>query len=264
MKSKSFLNIVGRCFEHEPSTLNSALNIIKGIDTHNDIAILTRYHWWNDKNRDFISTLLKSYILSLVNNNILVTKNKLLVTDTENNNFRNSAYVLLEGFRNMKASDLKCIGNTDKSVTPIENALSGCWALSASENVDNVFLHPQIRSPVSGFADYFINSHCNCIFEFIKDGTTAHCDEHLNRFLSGQYPWKQFLIVNLVMKENVKQNPLALPTNAAYHNIFFTYVYSENTLYCGKTRISSPAIECFRSSSKINNALPTSDFYIPK
>jgi hypothetical protein len=146
-------------------------------------------------------------------------------------------------------------------MTPIEYALSNCWAFSASGIVQNVYILPQIRSPASGFAGFLINSHCNCAFEFIKDGTTANCDEHLNRLLSETYPWKQFLIVNFVMKEREIKCPLALPTNATYHNIFFTYVYSENTLYCGNTPILSPAVKDLYSSSIINDSPPIRDFF---
>ena len=120
----------------------------------------------------------------------------------------------------------------------------------------NVYMKAQITYPNSGYADFYVNGACNCVVEFIRNATQASCDIHLNRFLSGKYPWKNFIIVNFAMKGST----IVLPTNQHYHNIVFTYVHSENTLYCGNTAIKSPAVSSLASAAPIDNPLPISNF----
>ena len=96
----------------------------------------------------------------------------------------------------------------------------------------------------------------SCIVEFIRNATQGTCNEHLSRFLSGKYPWKNFIIVNFAMKGS----NIVLPTNQHYHNIVFTYVHSENTLYCGNTAIKSPAVSSLESAALIDIPLPISTF----
>ena len=154
----------------------------------------------------------------------------------------------------MDAADFQYMQNESK--TPIENALSFSWSKYVLKKYSNVFMKAQITSPNSGYADFYVNGACYCIVEFIRNATQASCDEHLNRLLSGQYPWKNFIIVNFAMTGS----NLVLPTNQRYRNIVFTYVHSENTLYCGNTAIKSPAVSSLASASPINNPLPISDF----
>lgn len=117
-------------------------------------------------------------------------------------------------------------------------------------------MRSQITSPHSGYADFYVNGNCNCIIEFIRNATQATCNKHLNRFLSGKYPWKKLIMFNFALSTGI-----VLPTNEAYHNIVFTYVHSENTLFCGNTAIRSPAVFSLGSSASINNPLPI-DYYI--
>ena len=53
---------------------------------------------------------------------------------------------------------------------------------------------------------------------------------------------------------------VVLPTNEMYHDIFFTYVHSENTLYRGNIAILSPAVEQIESASRIEFVPPMGNF----
>ena len=170
----------------------------------------------------------------------------------------------------MTKADFSCMDNTITK-TPIENALSLSWAKSAILSFSNFYMRSQVTSPHSGFADYYINGNCNCIIEFIRNGSTATCDEHLNRFLSGDYPWERFILVNFDMREAKTITSSAtsrgrgrvkvvLPTNKKYHDIFFTYIHSENTLYRGNIAILSPAVEQIESASRIEFVPPMGNF----
>ena len=179
-----------------------------------------------------------------------------LISDADNNNFSNTIKVVLEGLYNMDKDDFKCMGNLETK-TPIENALSFSWSKRALLQFSNLYMKSQITSPHSGYADFYINGHCSCIIEFIRNATRSTCDEHLNRFLTGKYPWKRFIIFNFAMAVSSR---IALPTNEDYLHIVFTYVHSENTLYCGNIAIRSPAVSDLPSPAEINNPLPIKNF----
>jgi hypothetical protein len=48
-------DIVGRCFDHDSDTKIAAERILKGVNETGDIAIIDRFHWWNNDKNDFIS-----------------------------------------------------------------------------------------------------------------------------------------------------------------------------------------------------------------
>lgn len=88
-----------------------------------------------------------------------------------------------------------------------------------------------------GYVDFYVDGYCDHAVEFIRNATVANCDEHVSRFTLGKYHWKNFVLVNFAMDSP----KVVLPTNEAFHDIFFTYVHSSNTLYRGAKAIKSPA-----------------------
>jgi hypothetical protein len=259
--SRVYSIIINRCFDHVVDTEVAADHILSGIDQVGDLNVISRWGWWNSETEDFISTLLKHYCQSFICKSSS-PKPMSLISDADNNNFSNTIKVVLDGLYNMKVDDFKCMGNL-ATKTPIENALSFSWSKRALLQFSNLYMKSQITSPHSGYADFYINGHCSCIIEFIRNATRSTCDEHLNRFLTGKYPWKRFIIFNFDMHSKVSSTEsvvIALPTNGDYHHIVFTYVHSTNTLYCGNIAIRSPAVSCLESSAVINNPLPIDNF----
>jgi hypothetical protein len=247
-----FMGIQNRCFDHDAIAEASVDRIMRGVGVVGDTVVVDRLGWWNSVTYDFISTMLKNYCLKFISKTF--APKIALVCDEGHSFFSNTISMLTVGFSDMAADDFQCVHNI--AVVPIENALSHSWSKRVLMKYSNVFMNAQITSPNSGYADFYVNGACHCIVEFIRNATQATCNEHLSRFLSGKYPWKNFIIVNFAMKGS----KIVLPTNQRYRNIVFTYVHSENTLYCGNTAIKSPAVSSLKSAAPINNPFPISDF----
>ena len=133
----------------------------------------------------------------------------------------------------MAETDLTVI---ETSYTPIENALSFNWAKHVCSSFTNIHIETQVSSN-SGWVDYYVNGYCDHAVEFIRNATLQVCDVHLNRFISGKYNWKNFVVINFAMNST----NVVLPSDSKYRNIFFTYVHLTNTLYQGANAIKSPA-----------------------
>ena len=134
----------------------------------------------------------------------------------------------------MQGSDF--LVSDSKGYVPIENALSFNWAKHAMGHFSNIHMDSQVTS-TAGYVDFYVNGYCDHAVEFIRNATVAKCDEHVSRFTIGKYHWKNFVFVNFAMESPF----VVLPTNKKYHDIFFTYVHSSNTLYRGAKAIISPA-----------------------
>ena len=89
--------------------------------------------------------------------------------------------------------------------------------------------------------------------ELLRNGSVSQIEEHLQRFLSGNYPTGVFALFNFDLStpmsspyspENVAER-LKLPSSTEYHDRIYTYVRSTNCLYKGKQLIAAPAVLAF-------------------
>ena len=161
----------------------------------------------------------------------------------------------------MEDSDFKC--SMHESNVKVEDGVSFNWAYRARKKIPNAYLHFQERAVSgrmkgveSGRVDFYLNGFADTAIEVMLDATqTAHpgsagqsqdIDKHLERFTSGKYPWKRYVLFNFAMKGDT---PI-LPRDTSAHDKVYTYVRSTNTLYRGDKRLKSPAIPKLSGGSR--------------
>jgi hypothetical protein len=104
--------------------------------------------------------------------------------------------------------------------------------------------------------DFYLNGFADTAIEVMLDATqtadpgsagqSQDIDKHLERFTSGKYPWKRYVLFNFAMKGDT---PI-LPMDTSAHDKVYTYVRSTNTLYRGDKRLKSPAIPKLSGGSR--------------
>jgi hypothetical protein len=159
----------------------------------------------------------------------------------------NMEELIVEGLSNMEQS------NFDDE-NPVENALSFNWGKSVMSLFGNAYL--QFQAPgTKGNVDLYINGHCDSALKVIRYSTrdyndndndnakpaSLEIDEYLNKFLSGKYPLKRFVLLNFGMKGFQGGVPV-LPKNTDYHQIVYSYDHLKNCLYRGRDVIKAPAV----------------------
>jgi hypothetical protein len=226
-----YVGIINRCFTSSGTAAVSAFKLLNSSFTQADVDSLERVGWLDKKKRALVSKLLETFCLKSEAQSS-PTANRLTLLPTTAL-FDNVKCVIIEGFSRMDVSDLSVI---ETAYTPIENALSFNWAKHVCASFTNIHIDAQVTSK-SGYVDYYVDGYCDHAVEFIRNATLSKSDEHLKRFLDGKYHWKNFVIVNFAMKGT----DVVLPSDSKYHDIFFTYVHTTNTLYQGAKAIKSPA-----------------------
>jgi hypothetical protein len=174
------------------------------------------------------------------------------ITLSRSNPQDNFEEVIVTGFEHMTAIDFQCVKNN--SNFPIENSLAAAWAMQVRKNISNVYLQCQSRA-IRGHVDYFCNGLINGAIEFLLNATpfnygSQSMHEHLQRFESKKYNYKNWALVNLVMTPPKKKG-IVLPEKTKYLDRVYTLIYSENALYRGSTVINQPAILALPSQKNV-------------
>ena len=223
--------IIRRCFTSAGNAALSASKLLNSTYTDVDTDLLERVGWLDKDNWKLVSKLLETYCLKIkAQTSPTSSRLQLLLSEDPFNNVKR---VIIEGFSKMAETDLTVI---ETSYAPIENALSFNWAKHVRSSFTNIHIETQVSSN-SGWVDNYVDGYCDHAVKFIRNATLKMCVKHLNRFLSGKYYWKNFVIINFAMNST----NVVLPSDSKYRNIFFTYVHLTNTLYQGANAIKSPA-----------------------
>jgi hypothetical protein len=231
--SKYYRKVQSRCFISDALAEDAASHFLSANYSSGDLTLLQKFGWFDTSSNKLISKLLENYCLRKGGLKV-GTLETLATTDSKTSKFDNILRVILAGFSTMQGSDFLVLDS--KGYVPIENALSFNWAKHAMGHFSNIHMDSQVTS-TAGYVDFYVNGYCDHAVEFIRNATVAKCDEHVSRFTIGKYHRKNFVFVNFAMESPF----VVLPTNKKYHDIFFTYVHSSNTLYRGAKAIISPA-----------------------
>jgi hypothetical protein len=255
MKSRVYKSICNRCYDGLSSTdLVQALQRVLtgrpmvGIYTH-DIDTLTRVGWWNINDNIIISTLLKNESLHRIGHFYKADFPKYV--DDAKSPEENMEFVIIEGLYNMKPLDF-----ASQFDSPVEDALSNSWAQSVVSLIRNVHLTSQMQYKGGNRMDFYVNGVVDHGLECIRNATqtrksvtkgqSTDIDEHLNRFLSGQYPMERYVMLNFAMEGN---SPV-LPRLEEHHSKVYTYLHATNSLYRGNKCIRAPAVKALPCSHK--------------
>jgi hypothetical protein len=244
MKSRVYKKICNRCFDGLSSIglLHALRCALTGRAQTGEMEALSRVGWWNNIDNRIISTLLKNESLQRIGT---TRETEILkYVDNAKSPEENMKVVIMEGLYNMEPS-LR---------SPVE-ALSNSWAHSVKSVIPNVHLVSQMQMEGGGRMDFYVNGVVDHGLEFIHnaatrnpgtEGQSADIDEHLDRFLSGQYPMERYVIFNFSMDG---KSPV-LPRLKEHHNKVYTYLHATNALYRGKKCIRAPAVKRLPSPSK--------------
>lgn len=249
-QSRLFRKVCTRCFSYEMTvdaeSKRSFFRMLSGQGDSTDFTTVARLGWWDPDKNNVVSALLLNECLAWVgaNEETGVGKRDKRVDGTESSQEKLKALVI-EGLSRMQPCDFE----SHSKKWRIENALSFNWATRAWSAYRN--LHLSYQEPQGGtWVDFFVNGSINGAVEVLRDATqrqspsakpgSQDIDEHLERFTSGQYAIENFVLLNFAM--TYRRGGLVLPKDAAHHDQVFTYVHSENALYCGSKFITAPAV----------------------
>lgn len=259
-QTEVYSNVIQRCFgSWEPGTLKAMSHVLAGRGESHDVEALYRLGWWDPETGEPLSTLLLNATLDQVPP--VMRSGAVEYVDHNRSWQENLEQVIAVGLRNMEPRDLDHTGKIPdepvegevifgkvKHTWPVENALSFKWACQVKAHVPNVRVDFQ-KSFGSKCMDFLINGSINAGLEVIrnatrtlKEGTVGQkqdVDDHLERFLSGDYKVERFALLNFAMESRLK---IALPKDANYHDKVYTYVHSTNSLYRGNELIRAPAV----------------------
>ncbi len=237
VNSDVYETVVNRCFDKQlhPELYDIADRVLGGRGTASDVSSLQRIGWWKDDG--IISDFFRNVILSKIGIKRQINEPRYLSKTIEPE--RNAEKVIVTGFELMKHIDFECLERGNK--VAIENALSYNWATKVISGFRNAYLRSQETSSNNkGHVDYYLNGFADTAIEFIRDATTktekaknvrdTDIDLHLNRFLTKDYPWKRFAIVNFA----ISHRKIVLPKDSAHHEKIYTYVHKTNSLYRGE------------------------------
>lgn len=96
--------------------------------------------------------------------------------------------------------------------------------------------------------DFYVNGNINGVVEVQRNSTKARThgkggsqdiNEHMDRLVSGKYPFTTFVMLNFAMNP---QAEVVLPDDPIHHDRVFTYQRNTNKLFRGLKEIKSPAV----------------------
>lgn len=258
-KSVEYRDICARCFDNmaDPLSRKTLVRVLNGSGDSVDVSSLVRLGWWDAEKSDISSTLLLNECLLAGNAERHTDKMEKLFVDGNKPAQENLELLVVEGLARMDKHDFKSVGNN----WPVENALSFNWAHRVGLLFENV--HLQFQYPgTSGHVDFYVNGNINGAVEVQRNACHESknskggqdIDEHIDRFVSGQYPFTAFVLLNFAMDRGAK---VVLPKNVKnviYHNRVFTYKHSTNKLFRGEAEIRSPAVNKLTSPSPLGGA----------
>lgn len=250
-----YRDICARCFDNisDPLSYKTLVRVLNGSGDSTDVGTLVRLGWWEAEKSTISSTLLLNECLLAGNTEIGNDKKEKLFVDGNKPAQENLELLVVEGVASMEENDFKSAGNQ----WPIENALSFNWAHRVRLLFGNV--HMQFQYPGTGgrcWMDFHVNGNINGVVEVQRNatkgkGSSQDINEHMDRLVSGKYPFKNFVLLNFAMHPKVK---VILPDDPAHHNRVFTYQHSTNKLFRGQREIKSPAVHKLISPSSLGGA----------
>jgi hypothetical protein len=256
-QSEVYHRIGTRCFDQmlDPDIAATVSRVLGGGEQDGDIGTLSRLGWWDLDKQSIISSLLLNICLGHVKR----VAEKAVYLDDQHSPQENMEKLLSEGLYRMEPHELVC--TTNSTGWPIENALSFNWARSVKAHFANV--HLEFQKPINGrWMDFYVNGLINGGLEMLRNATqtasanakagSQDIDQHLQRFVSGDYAEEHFALFNFAM-----DGKIVLPKDTAHHGKVYTYDHSTNSLYRGNERIRSPAVAKLKCQTPLSRHYTT-------